>query len=117
MQVIFDVVVNFLEEKKTLDGVVFDISYSGVNVLMKSFRPLRVGAHIRIENKEFNDLGLFWPDAKIVRQKEAVLSSNGETIEGYMQCGIQFVDCDEKNIVALIEAIQKKQIEKKFHKI
>lgn len=114
LQIIFDVVVNFLEEKNMIDGVVLDISYSGANVLMKSANPVRVGAHIRIENKEFSDLGFFWPDAKIVRQKEAVLSSNGENIEGYMQCGVQFIDCDEKNIVELIEAIQKKQIEKKI---
>lgn len=117
LQVLFEVAVNFLEEKNTIDGVVLDVSYSGANVLMKSSNPVRVGAHIRIEDREFADLGLFWPDAKIVRQKEAVLSSNGDNIEGYMQCGVQFVDCDEKNIVELIEAIQKKQIEKKFHKI
>lgn len=109
IKTLFSILLTLEDEDEETDGFVLDISKVGARILVPNSLGVEVGSVIAIVENDTSSDPLSLPSGSVVWMKPSMIHYSGDT-DGYMECGIQFLNPETRNIVKLAEKIHAKQI-------
>ncbi len=107
IQILFDVRIEFLENKRQLDGVVLDISDAGTKILLLPGFSIKEGDRVHFAEKLDAETDLSWMDGTVQWKREVMVDGN---TDGYWECGVHFDKVDTRNILEIAEYLHNRQI-------
>ncbi len=111
VQILFDVLIDFVGKDTRMDGVVLDVSDAGAKLLLNPSILVEVGDLMEFSDKLDTETDLSWMNGKIQWKREVAV--DGDT-GGYIECGVSFAQRDHRNIIEISEFLHNKKIKEQI---